>query len=884
VVANEPIDEAYVEIKPDVRNFDRDVDRALDRSFNNIEDKLDDLTNSIEDGFERLIATLDIHFKELQHTADKTFDEIQDAARGAGRSIATDIEVGTKIAKHEIDDLADNAHHDFNRIERDARGSGFSIMGIFSKLGSGLANIATNIGSAFADIGSKVGSSLGSTIGQVGSSVGTVTGSIGSVLQIGVMAIAIPLVLGLAGALSQLVGILAALPATAGVAVTAILPLVLAFHGFSDAIGAVLEGDPDKINKALKKLSPSAASVVKEFSKLVKPFGEIQKLAQESLFKPLVGTLTQLATAVLPALRQGVPLVANAFGRMFEFISRAFSNGEFAGVLTNTFATTARIIENITPELGRFADLFISIWQLGLPYVERFVGVLTRGFTVFNNWLEKSIDGGKVTGWLEKAWHVGTQLWQIIKELGIYFGTLLGAFADEGTDTLDGIVQSLQKANEYLKSDKGAETLHNLGVIVHWAGNAFVFLLGSISSAWEALNMVFSFIRGIGPFFASLGAWFIGLWDSIVSGVKSAWHWIQDTVISAWNSVINFFKSSGTNIGSFFVNLWNSIVTGIRNFVNYSINAVTSFPANMKRLIADSLDWVAYHVGYVIGSLIRFFAVDLPNGVHAGLEYLKQGAINTVNNIVNFFTTTIPAMAANVGRWFKEGWDAAYHWVVTSGLAIITWAAGLPDAVLAYIIDLGRRLGATFNNMWHSAVNYFKNLKNDIVAEARNIPGQVQDAVNSLLGKANDIGRDIVRGIVNGIKSAAGWLYDEAANLARRALQGAKDAIGVKSPSKEFAKLGVWSAKGFIEGLASFDIADGVGATMKMPITNLGRNMQQTSAAATPSVNVGGASLVAYLQIGDDQLHPVVVRTMHENPQDVALAAQQGDTELSRRR
>jgi hypothetical protein len=53
---------------------------------------------------------------------------------------------------------------------------------------------------------------------------------------------------------------------------------------------------------------------------------------------------------------------------------------------------------------------------------------------------------------------------------------------------------------------------------------------------------------------------------------------------------------------------------------------------------------------------------------------------------------------------------------------------------------------------------------------------------------------------------------------------------------------------------------------------------------AVNNVNVGGASVIAYLQIGDDQLHPVMVRTIQENPQTVALAAEQGTTQLARRR
>lgn len=883
-MANDPIDEAFVEIKPDLKDFDRDVKRGLDKSFDRIESKLDDVVDVIERQFGLLIDTLTLHFEALEDKADRSFEQMEDSARDAAKSIATDIKIGTAVAKHEIDDLADSADHDFNRIERKARGSGFSIGKMFSSIGKSVGNMFLGIVESVSNIGSKLSSSLGSTIGQVGSSLGTVTGSIGGILQISAMGIAIPLILGLAGAVSQLVGILAALPAAAGVAVAAIAPLIFAFHGFTDAIGAVLEGDPEKINEALKKLSPSAAKVVKEFQKLVKPFSDIQKITQEALFKPLVGELTELANAVLPSLRQGLPLVANAFGNMFKFISEAFSNGEFAGVLQNTFATTARIIEGLTPELGRFAELFISLWQEGLPFVERFFGVMTKGFAVFNDWLEKSIDGDKVVGWLDRAWHVAGQLWEIIKQLSIYVGTLLGSFADEGTDTLDGIAKSLQKANEYLKSDEGAETLHNLGVIVHWAGNAFVFLLGTISTAWKVLNGFFSFIRGIGPFFASVGTWIADAWNSAVEWTKSAWHTIQDWVVNTWNSIINWFTSTGTGIGTWFANLWNGMVTSIRNFVNGSISAIQAFPGALKQFIVDAIHWVAYSTGFAIALLVRFFTVDIPNAVQTGFTWIVDRISAGLAAVVNLFTVIIPALAANVWHWLQDMWTNVETATRNGVHAVIDWASRLPGVVSGFFTDLYNRTVNIVRNTWNSVVNYFRNLVNDAVAEARKLPGLVTEAWNSLMGRATELGKDIVRGIVHGINSLKGWLIDTAKSLAHDAWQGAKDAIGANSPSKEFAKLGKWSAQGFGLGFEQHDTEGEIGKSMTSSLDAWRRQPPGGESAGEANVSVGGAQIVAYLQIGDDQLHPVVVRAMYDNSQDVALAAQQGDTQLARRR
>lgn len=881
-MANDPVDEAFVEIKPDLSGFDQEVRRELNASFKSIEHKVDDLTDLIDKQFDRLILVLDIHFENLQKTADDTFDEIQKSARGAGRSIATDIELGTKVAKHEIDDLADNAHHDFNRIQRDARGSGFSIAGMFTSIAKGVGSLVSSIASIGSQVG-EIGGSIGKQVGSIAGSIGSIGSGIGSVLQISAYAIAVPLVLGLAGALSQLAGALAALPAAAGVAVTAILPLILAFHGFSDAIGAVIAGDPEKLNEALKKLSPSAANVVKEFSKLVKPFSEIQKLAQEALFKPLVGTLTQLAFAILPALRTGVPIVAGAFGQMFTTIAKAFSSGEFQGVLVNTFAVTARLVQGFTPILGRFAELFITIWQDGLPFVEKFFGVIGSGLNTFASWLEKATQGDKIVGWLTKAWEIGKTTFEIIKGVAKYLGTLLGSFADEGTDTLNGVNDALKKMNDYLKTSDGQETLHNLGVIVHWAGNAFVFLLDHFTDAWKGLNAFFNFIRGIGPFFGKIGTWFRDTWNSVVDWTVNAWHSIEDAVVSGWNGVIGFFKNTGSSIGDFFSNTWNSIVTGVMNFIHNTIAAIQAFPGLVRQFLIDAVHRAAYEIGFALGIIVKGF-LELPGLVWTGVQWLINRLHDGLMAVVNLFTTIIPNLVATSIQWFTDLWNTVVSLTVTGVTNLVNWASQLPGRIGSFFVDMKNRAVQIATDLWHTVVSFFRNLVNDGVAEAKKLPGQITDAWNSLIGKAESLGKDIVHGIVNGMKSLGGWLKDQAASLAHDAWEGAKNAIGANSPSKEFAKLGKWSVQGFAQGFDAYDIEDMIGSSIKMPLDSFSRKMKTGGSPSSTSVSVGGASVIAYVQIGDGQLHEATVTAIQEHPQEVALSAQQGETQLARRR
>jgi hypothetical protein len=65
------------------------------------------------------------------------------------------------------------------------------------------------------------------------------------------------------------------------------------------------------------------------------------------------------------------------------------------------------------------------------------------------------------------------------------------------------------------------------------------------------------------------------------------------------------------------------------------------------------------------------------------------------------------------------------------------------------------------------------------------------------------LGRSICDGIVNGVQAGATWVWDALKELGTTAWQSFKDALGIASPSKEFAKLGRALPQGVEAGVAA---------------------------------------------------------------------------------
>src|ERR1041384_4375399 len=290
--------------------------------------------------------------REIQDKLDNAakhvdFDELGRAAEKAGEDAGKKFGDGFyRDARGRLRNARGQFVKDGERVGKDIvgglarileRGNGRSgPRGAFSRLGS---QALEAFQSGFSNV-----KSFGDSIGSVFSKIGDVGGEIGSVLKIGSIIVLIPIVIQLAGALVQLGAALFALPAAARVALTAILPLVIAFQGFGDAVSAGLSGDTDKFNEALKKLAPSARTVVKELVARGPQVRARKNDVQGAFFKPLQGFFTEFGRTLLPLAHRGLTLVAGSLGNLARGLGNVFTQPQNLATFNALFATTNRIV------------------------------------------------------------------------------------------------------------------------------------------------------------------------------------------------------------------------------------------------------------------------------------------------------------------------------------------------------------------------------------------------------------------------------------------------------------------------------------------------------------------------------------------------------------
>ncbi|MFJ8472164.1 phage tail tape measure protein [Kitasatospora sp. NPDC094011] len=150
----------------------------------------------------------------------------------------------------------------------------------------------------------------------------------------------------------------------------------------------------------------------------------------------------------------------------------------------------------------------------------------------------------------------------------------------------------------------------------------------------------------------------------------------------------------------------------------------------------------------------------------------------------------IPIVLRLAGPIFSALWSAIGTGIGWFG-DIIGWVSSLANAL--------RVAGQAAGNFASAAKEKF----GEFVNWAKGVPGAVKDALGDFGSLLLDKGKDVVRGLWDGISGMAGWLKDKLVGWAKNAIPGPiADALGIKSPSRVMAaRVGRWIPAGIGEGV-----------------------------------------------------------------------------------
>lgn len=260
-----------------------------------------------------------------------------------------------------------------------------------------------------------------------------------------------------------------------------------------------------------------------------------------------------------------------------------------------------------------------------------------------------------------------------------------------------------------------------------------------------------------------------------------------------------------------------------RNAVDTAWAAIQAAAEVVFPAIGEAIHAVIEVLGEIISA-----ASDLPGEV--GGFFDEMGTIvndalesihDNITDIWNQIPLDIRADLELIANNLLERWNGFVTMIAGGNAQIMadvtaTWN-GITTAIGTKLDEIGAAVGGAFSSLGTTVHDAFESVKTNIltplgdaltgvVTWAGDLLGKIGSLRDELILKALDIGKGIVDGILDGLGNGAQLIKDKLGDIARGALQSAKDALAIQSPSGAFRdQVGIPIVEGIIAGIDDSD-------------------------------------------------------------------------------
>lgn len=582
---------------------------------------------------------------------------------------------------------------------------------------------------------------------------------------------------GFAGQTSALGAALGSITAPVAAIIALIAVLAAAFANlwknneeFRDKMIGIWEGLKEKLSASFQKITDAINSLGFDFENIV----EVIKAAWEGLCE----------------------LLAPLFVGVWTFITDTIST--FAEIIAGVFQVVCGIIKGIKD--GDWSLLWEGLGTIVSAAINGIIGWIDNiGETIWNM-------VQVVAGWFGADW---TMTWDEAKQAVVdwfwgvveWFQQLPGKIAEFFSQIWTNITTWC--SNMITNITTFCSNFFN--TIVTWFQQLPDRIAGFFSSIWTnittwASNMIAKAVEVGTNFFNSVVSWFqqlpykIGYFIGYALGTVVKW--VADMLAKAYelgsmflNHIVTFFTQLPGKILTFITSAWNNVVVWATNMMNKAKEMAQTFLNNVVTFFTQ-----------LPGKILNFITSAWNNVVTWATNMVNKAremGQNFLNNVVNFFTQLpgkvlgfITSTLNNVKTWATDMVNKAKEMATNFLNNVVNTLMQLPGKVKAKLDEALQKAVQWVKDMGAKGLEAAKSLIDSFVEGAKNVGETVKS-----------IGKNIVDGVWNGIVAAKDTFFENVKNFFSGLVDGAKDALGINSPSKVMEEeVGVWLPPGVVRG------------------------------------------------------------------------------------
>ncbi|HDA2612578.1 TPA: hypothetical protein O4633_001923 [Staphylococcus aureus] len=301
-----------------------------------------------------------------------------------------------------------------------------------------------------------------------------------------------------------------------------------------------------------------------------------------------------------------------------------------------------------------------------------------------------------------------------------------------------------------------------------------------------AVSNVYNFIMII---WNQIVAYLQGLWNGIIAIATTVWNLLVTIITTVFTTIMTIVMTIWTAIWTFLSTIWNTIITIATTIWNLLVTVITT-----------------------VFTTIMTIAMTIWNAIWTFLQTLWNTIVTVATKVWNAITTTISTALQAAWSFISNIWNTI--WSFLSGILTTIWnkvvsiftqvVSTISDKMSQawnFIVTKGMQwvstITSTLINFVNRVIQGFVNVVNKVSQGMTNAVNKVKSFVDDFVSA----GADMIRGLMRGIGNMARDLAEKAASVAKGALNAAKRALGIHSPSREFMDVGMYSMLGFVKGI-----------------------------------------------------------------------------------
>lgn len=290
------------------------------------------------------------------------------------------------------------------------------------------------------------------------------------------------------------------------------------------------------------------------------------------------------------------------------------------------------------------------------------------------------------------------------------------------------------------------------------------------------------------------------------------------------------FTQIGATASQLILMLVQGIVTNLPTLAQAALQIVTALGQGLMTNGPQILG----QLGQLLMQLAQYIIANVPNILDAAVQFfgmLIQGIAQNAPTVIATLVSLLGQLITQVVSWAAQMLGQA----VSAGAQFLSGLAG-------QLSQVPGRVAEFLAGVISTVIGWVAQFAGNAASAASQFARNLIDGLASIPGQVVSIGSNIIQGLVNGVTGAAGKLIGAVKGAVGDAIEGAKNLLGIKSPSRVFRKIGQYTMQGAALGV------DDDAELLSKSTDNAMRGMISTArdiAAPSPSPTpAGGESAV----------------------------------------